>query len=48
MGTDIFSVIEAALARVGYKVMDGDADSVIIRHPASDQDYEIRVTELPG
>jgi hypothetical protein len=48
MENDIFAVIEHALALAGFKVMDGDGYSVIIRHPASDSDYEIKVTELQG
>lgn len=46
MESDIYEVIETALARAGYKVMDGDRLSIIIRHSASDTDYEIKVTEL--
>ena len=45
MESDIFEVIENALARAGYKIMDGDNNSVIIRHPNSDSDYRIKVTE---
>lgn len=48
MQSDIFEVIECALAKAGYKVLDGDGDSVIIRHANSDTDYAIRVTEAPG
>lgn len=44
----IFKVIDSALAIAGYKVMDGDRNSVIIRHSPSDTDYEIKVEELPG
>lgn len=44
--TDLFGVIEAAVALAGYKVLDGDRDSVIIRHCTSDTDYEIKVEEL--
>jgi hypothetical protein len=46
--SDIFEVIELALAKAGYKVLDGDSDSIIIRHPNSDTDYKIQVTELAG
>lgn len=46
MESDIFSVIEEALARAGYKVLDGDEYSVIIRHPNCDSDYEIRIREI--
>lgn len=47
MESDIFDVIESALARAGYKVLDGDASSIIIRHPNSDADYRISVVEEP-
>lgn len=46
MTSDIFDVIESALAMAGYKILDGDADSVIIRHKNSDIDYEIKVSEI--
>ena len=46
MESDIFEVLETALAKAGYKVLDGDEDSIVIRHPNSDNDYEIRVTEI--
>jgi len=46
MESDIFAVIEAALAKAGYKILDGDHDSVIIRHANSDSDYEISVKEI--
>jgi len=42
----IFDVIDSSLAMAGYKIMDGDADSICIRHCASDTDYEIKVVEL--
>lgn len=38
MKSDIFEVIELALERAGYKILDGDADSIIIRHANSDTD----------
>ena len=46
MESDIFEVVETALAKAGYKVLDGDEDSIVVRHPNSDNDYEIRVTEI--
>lgn len=46
MNSDIFEVIENALAKAGYTILDGDHDSVIIRHKNSDSDYEIKVSEL--
>ena len=45
MESDIFDVIETALGKAGYKVIDGDDDSIIIRHSNSDTDYEIKVIE---
>lgn len=47
MESDIFEVIETALAKAGYKVLDGDRDSIIIRHNNSDTDYKIHVRECP-
>ena len=47
MGSDIFEVIESALTKAGYKVLDGDRDSIIIRHNNSDTDYKIHVRECP-
>ena len=47
MESDIFKVIESALAKAGYKVLDGDGDSIIIRHSNSDTDYQIHVKECP-
>lgn len=46
MESDIFEVIENALARAGYKIMDGDKDAIIIRHTNSDTDYQISVSEI--
>lgn len=42
----IFETIEVALTLKGFKVLDGDKESVIIRDPKEDKDYEIRVTEI--
>lgn len=44
MESDIFEVIEYALAKAGYKILDGDGDSIIIRHSNSDSDYRIKVS----
>ena len=44
---DIFEVIEDALANAGYKILDGDSSSVIIRDSENDMDFEIKVTEIP-
>lgn len=46
MESDIFEVIEAALARAGYTIMDGEEYSIIIRHKNSDTDYQIMVNEI--
>lgn len=43
MESDIFEVIETALKKAGYTVLDGDDDSIIVRHKNSDYDYEIKV-----
>ena len=47
MESGIFEVIETALAKAGYKILDGDGDSIIIRHSNSDTDYKIHVKECP-
>lgn len=47
MESDISEVIETALAKASYKVLDGDRDSIIIRHSNSDTDYQIYVKECP-
>ena len=46
MESDIFEVIECALAKAGYKILDGDYDSIIIRHTNSDRDYEVKIVEI--
>ncbi|MBQ7346010.1 MAG: hypothetical protein IJW45_08125 [Oscillospiraceae bacterium] len=48
MENDILEVIECALAKAGYKVLDGNKNSIIIRDANSDTDYNIRVSEIPG
>ena len=45
MESDIFEIIENALAKAGYKILDGDADSITIRHANCDTDYQITVKE---
>ena len=42
----VFSIIEPVLELAGYKVLDGDRDSVFIRHVVSGTDIEIKVTEI--
>lgn len=44
--THILDVIESGIALSGYKIMDGDRDSIIIRHCESDTDFEIKVDEI--
>ncbi|MBQ9954764.1 MAG: hypothetical protein IJO87_04975 [Eggerthellaceae bacterium] len=46
MEHEIFEIIESALALAGYKVLDGDNDTVIVRHATGDTDYEIKVSEI--
>ena len=48
MESSIFEVIESALMSAGYRVLDGDKDSVIISHLSGDKDYVIRVDEIPN
>lgn len=46
---DIFNVIEGPLARAGYKILDGDRDTVFIRRRTDDvteSDYQIKVEEI--
>lgn len=40
---DIFSIIEAALSKNGYKVLEGDRDSSIVRRTEDSVDFEIKV-----
>jgi hypothetical protein len=42
----IFDVIESALALAGYEVLDGDRDTLFVRHGQTDTDYQIMVTEI--
>jgi hypothetical protein len=42
----VLEVIDRALPLAGYKVMDGDRNSVIIRHSGSDADFEIKVIPI--
>ena len=41
----IFDVIECALAQAGFKLLDGDADSLIIRDQ-NNLDFDIKVKEI--
>ncbi|MBQ1734476.1 MAG: hypothetical protein II038_06305 [Lachnospiraceae bacterium] len=45
---NIIDIIETALAKAGFKILDGDSNTVFIRDQKNDQDYEIRVTEVAG
>lgn len=42
----IIDIIETALAKAGFKILDGDSDTVFIRNQKNNHDYEIRVTEV--
>ena len=43
---EILEHVETALALAGYEILDGDNDSLIIRHASSDTDYEVKVSEI--
>jgi hypothetical protein len=42
----ITEILDRSLALAGYKIMDGDGDSVLIRNSHIDRDFEIKVIEL--
>ncbi len=42
----IFDAIEYALACAGYRLLDEDADTLIIRDSSKDQDYRIKIETL--
>lgn len=44
--SQILDVIAFALAKAGYRILDGDKKSIIIRHSKSDSDYEITIKEI--
>lgn len=44
----IFETIEIALARAGFRILDGDRNTVIIREPKEDRDFQIKLEEIPG
>ena len=46
MESDIFDIIEESLTRAGYQVLDGDRNSIILRHPNSDNEYIVNVKEM--
>lgn len=41
----IWEVIEKALANAGYKILDGDSESIIFRDAAADTDYSLSLKE---
>lgn len=43
---DLLTTIENLLSITGYKILDGDNSSIIIRNPSKDIDYEIKIEEL--
>lgn len=43
---DLLTTIENLLSIAGYKILDGDNSSIIIRNPSKDIDYEIKIEEL--
>jgi hypothetical protein len=43
---DIMEIIDSALALAGYKIIDGDRNSLILRHSREDTDFEIKIQEL--
>ena len=42
----IFDVIDEALARAGYCIMDGESNCVIVRDSEKDVDYCIKIEEI--
>lgn len=46
MKKKILEIIDNSLAAAGFKVMDGDADSIIIRDAEHDADFAIKVEDL--
>jgi len=42
----LLDILANAVAIVGYKVMDGDNHSVIIRDCNADRDFEITIKEV--
>ena len=43
---EIFERVEYALAAAEFRILDGDADCVIIRNPATDTDFQIQVSVI--
>jgi len=44
----LFFIIEDAVAMHGFKVMDGDDESIIVRNSELDVDFEISIKQLVG
>lgn len=42
----IFGYIEPILAKAGYRIMDGDHETLIIRNAEKDADYSIRIEQI--
>jgi len=42
----ILDIVDCAVALAGYKVLDGDKDTVCVRHQDSRRHFEIKVNEL--
>lgn len=42
---NIFAILEETLEQNHFRVLDGDADSVIFTSPVTGKDYEITVAE---
>lgn len=43
---EIFGVIEEALEKAGYKILEGDRDHVYVLNPKTKIDYEIKIEAL--
>lgn len=49
VATDILYVIERAVANAGYKILDGDHDTIFIRRisdDAAESHYQVKVEEI--
>lgn len=46
--TDIIDIIECALAKAGLDILSVEDDCLVVRNSEQDQDFEIKMTELPG
>jgi len=41
----IYEIIENALARAGYRILENDKDNFLFRDKNADMDYEIKINE---